>query len=189
MPVPQPRIFLIAALLSAALAISGGRRAQQRQRHIAGDLRPLQTPPVGRYSTTSMRPTASMCLAMRRPPSPSPRQSDLATRSPFTMASTIAATCVFCVIALSAPSTASAGTFTYTVWQDVAVRSAFVRDLVLRTFTVIAVLIGTVALVVWFGVSIGLRPLLDLEDAISKRSSDDLRPDPAGPFPRKRAGW
>lgn len=68
------------------------------------------------------------------------------------------------------------GTFTYTVWQDVAVRSAFVRELVLRTFTVIAVLIGTVALVVWFGVSIGLRPLLDLEDAISKRSSDDLRP-------------
>lgn len=68
------------------------------------------------------------------------------------------------------------GAFTYTVWQDVAVRSAFVRDLVLRTFTVIAVLIGSVALVVWFGVGLGLRPLLDLEDAISRRSSDDLRP-------------
>lgn len=68
------------------------------------------------------------------------------------------------------------GAFTYTVWQDVAVRNDFVRDLVLRTFTVIAVLIGSVALVVWFGVSLGLRPLLDLEDAISRRSSDDLRP-------------
>ncbi|SHH30121.1 sensor histidine kinase [Marivita hallyeonensis] len=68
------------------------------------------------------------------------------------------------------------GLFTYTVWQDVAVRNAFVSDLVLRTFTVIAVLIGSVALVVWFGVSLGLRPLLALEDAISRRSSDDLRP-------------
>ena len=68
------------------------------------------------------------------------------------------------------------GAFTYTVWQDVAVRNAFVRDLVLRTFIVIAVLIGSLALVVWFGVALGLRPLLDLEDAISRRSSDDLSP-------------
>ncbi|MEM7641136.1 MAG: sensor histidine kinase [Pseudomonadota bacterium] len=68
------------------------------------------------------------------------------------------------------------GLFTYTVWQDVAVRDAFVRDLVLRTFIVIAVLIGSGAFIVWFGVSVGLRPLLDLEDAISRRSSDDLRP-------------
>jgi len=68
------------------------------------------------------------------------------------------------------------GVFTYTVWQDVAVRDAFVHDLVRRTFTVIATLIGSVALVVWFGVGLGLRPLLDLEDAISRRSSDDLSP-------------
>jgi len=33
-----------------------------------------------------------------------------------------------------------------------------------------------VALVVWFGVNLGLRPLLDLEDAISRRNSDDLSP-------------
>ncbi len=68
------------------------------------------------------------------------------------------------------------GVFTHTVWQDVALRNAFVRDLVARSFIVIAVLIGTVGLVVWFGVSLGLRPLLTLEDAISKRSSDDLSP-------------
>lgn len=68
------------------------------------------------------------------------------------------------------------GPFTFTVWQDVGVRDAFVRDLVLRTFIVIAVLIGSVALVVWFGVRFGLRPLLDLEDAISRRSSSDLSP-------------
>ena len=68
------------------------------------------------------------------------------------------------------------GTFTYTVWQDVAVREAFLRDLMLRTFIVIAALTGTVALVVWFGVAFGLRPLTSLEDAISARSSSDLRP-------------
>ena len=68
------------------------------------------------------------------------------------------------------------GVFTYTVWQDVALRNAFVRDLSMRTFTVIFALTGTVALVVWFGVNSGLRPLLELEDAISSRSSTDLRP-------------
>ncbi|NNF23290.1 MAG: sensor histidine kinase [Rhodobacteraceae bacterium] len=68
------------------------------------------------------------------------------------------------------------GVFTYTVWQDVDVRDAFVRDLSMRSFVVMAALIGTVALVVWFGVNYGLRPLLDLEDAISSRSSSDLRP-------------
>jgi two-component system sensor histidine kinase TctE len=68
------------------------------------------------------------------------------------------------------------GLFTYTVWQDVAVRNAFVRERTGQTFAVIAVLIGSVALVVWFGIGLGLRPLLDLEDAISRRSSDDLRP-------------
>lgn len=68
------------------------------------------------------------------------------------------------------------GTYTHTVWQDVALRDAFVRDLASRTFIVIAVLIGSLTLIVWFGVNIGLRPLLDLEDAISSRSSGDLRP-------------
>ncbi len=68
------------------------------------------------------------------------------------------------------------GEFTYTVWQDVALRDAFVQELSTRTFIVISVLTSTVALVVWFGVNLGLRPLLDLEDAISSRSSSDLRP-------------
>lgn len=68
------------------------------------------------------------------------------------------------------------GVFTYTVWQDVEVRNAFVRDLSMRTFIVIFALTGTVATVVWFGVNLGLRPLLDLEDAISARTSSDLRP-------------
>lgn len=68
------------------------------------------------------------------------------------------------------------GVFHYTVWQDVNTRDAFVRELSMRTFTVIFALTGTVAMVVWFGVNLGLRPLLDLEDAISSRSSSDLGP-------------
>ncbi|MGC1506721.1 MAG: ATP-binding protein [Sulfitobacter sp.] len=43
-----------------------------------------------------------------------------------------------------------------------------------RTFGVIATLVLAVALVVWFGVRLGLRPLLALEAAIARRSPDDL---------------
>ncbi len=69
-----------------------------------------------------------------------------------------------------------AGIFTTTVWQDSGVRSAFVRDLVLRSFITISGLIAALALIVWFGVRLGLRPLLDLEHAIEARSGDELSP-------------
>jgi two-component system sensor histidine kinase TctE len=69
-----------------------------------------------------------------------------------------------------------AGTYTYTVWQDTMILASLIRDLAGQVVIVMAVLIGTVALVVWFGVNLGLRPLLDLEDAISRRNSDDLSP-------------
>lgn len=68
------------------------------------------------------------------------------------------------------------GIFTTTVWQDSRVRSAFVRDLVLRSFIVISGLIASLALIVWFGIRVGLRPLNDLEHAIAVRSSDELTP-------------
>ncbi len=68
------------------------------------------------------------------------------------------------------------GIFTITVWQDKAVRRLFMRDLALWALGVIVALISTVAIFVWFGVNIGLKPLLDLEDAISQRSPDDLKP-------------
>jgi len=69
-----------------------------------------------------------------------------------------------------------AGIFTTTVWQDEAVRSAFLRDLVVRSLITISGLIGALALIVWFGVRIGLRPLTDLQRAIARRSSDELLP-------------
>ncbi|WP_298839498.1 sensor histidine kinase [uncultured Roseobacter sp.] len=68
------------------------------------------------------------------------------------------------------------GIFTTTVWQDTALRQAFVRDLVMRSFIAISTLILSLALIVWFGVRVGLRPLLDLENAIGARSGSDLSP-------------
>ncbi|PRX38438.1 two-component system, OmpR family, sensor histidine kinase TctE [Meinhardsimonia xiamenensis] len=68
------------------------------------------------------------------------------------------------------------GTYTVTVWQDLAGRNAFALALAMRAFAVIATLIVAVAGLVWFGVRLGLKPLTDLEDAISRRSPQDLSP-------------
>lgn len=67
-----------------------------------------------------------------------------------------------------------AGRITTTVWQDASARTALVWTLMGRTLAVIGALIGSVGLVVWFGVRRGLRPLADLEAAIARRSGDDL---------------
>ena len=69
-----------------------------------------------------------------------------------------------------------AGVFNITVWQSADVRGVFVRDVLSRSFAVIALLVVSVALVVWFGVGLGLRPLLDLEQAIAKRTPSELEP-------------
>lgn len=69
-----------------------------------------------------------------------------------------------------------AGLFTITVWQDMQVRNGFVRDVVFRAFGVIALMVLSVALVVWFGVGLGLRPLVDLQEAIAKRTPSELEP-------------
>ncbi|MEM6728563.1 MAG: HAMP domain-containing sensor histidine kinase, partial [Pseudomonadota bacterium] len=66
------------------------------------------------------------------------------------------------------------GNFTVTVWQDRQHRNALVRDFVEGTLLATGVLVLAVALIVWFGVRLGLRPLADLEDAIARRSSTDL---------------
>lgn len=68
------------------------------------------------------------------------------------------------------------GVFSITVWQSAEVRASFVREVVTRSFAVIALLVLCVALVVWFGVRLGLRPMLDLEEAIAKRTPNDLEP-------------
>ena len=69
-----------------------------------------------------------------------------------------------------------AGLFTITVWQDLQVRTSFIRDVSARAIAVIAMILCSVALIVWFGVGVGLRPLLDLQEAIAKRTPNDLEP-------------
>ena len=68
------------------------------------------------------------------------------------------------------------GRFTFSVWQETALRDQIARDLSWRTVRVMTSLLLAVALIVWFGVRLGLRPLISLEDAISRRSPDDLTP-------------
>jgi len=69
-----------------------------------------------------------------------------------------------------------AGVFNITVWQSAQVRNTFVRDVLTRSFAVIGLLVLSVAVVVRFGVGLGLRPLLDLERAIAKRTPTELEP-------------
>lgn len=66
------------------------------------------------------------------------------------------------------------GDSTVTVWQRLSDREAFAAGLAARAFGLIAALLITLALVVWFGVQRGLRPLTELQDAIAARSPDDL---------------
>lgn len=61
-----------------------------------------------------------------------------------------------------------------TVWQRLADRDAFAASLAWRAFALIGGLMATLALVVWFGVQWGLRPLNDLQEAIEQRTPDDL---------------
>lgn len=61
-----------------------------------------------------------------------------------------------------------------TVWQRVSDRNAFANSLAIRTVAVMSALLLTLTIVVWFGVQLGLRPLADLQDAIERRSPDDL---------------
>lgn len=69
-----------------------------------------------------------------------------------------------------------AGLYNITVWQKAQVRRSFVRDVVTRSFAVIALLVLSAAVIVWVGVARGLRPLLDLEEAIARRTPSDLKP-------------
>jgi len=68
------------------------------------------------------------------------------------------------------------GQFTFTVWQNTDVRDGFVQSRTRPLFGIIAAMIGALAVIVWFGVRLGLHPLLDLEDAIARRSATDLSP-------------
>ena len=66
------------------------------------------------------------------------------------------------------------GNAVVTVWQRLSDRQQFARELAIRAVALIGALLATLAFVVWFGVALGLRPLLDLQEAIELRSPHDL---------------
>jgi two-component system sensor histidine kinase TctE len=68
------------------------------------------------------------------------------------------------------------GLFTFTVWQKTAVRDGYVQSRARPVFLIIASMILALAIIVRFGVAIGLTPLTDLEGAIARRSATDLSP-------------
>ena len=68
------------------------------------------------------------------------------------------------------------GPFTFSVWQNTDLRDGFVRGRTRPVFLVIASMMTALLLIVWFGVRLGLHPLIDLENAIEQRSASDLSP-------------
>jgi len=68
------------------------------------------------------------------------------------------------------------GSVTVTVWQNTGQRQNLTLMLAGRGVVTLILVILATGFIVWFGVNYGLKPLLDLQDAIEKRSPDDLSP-------------
>lgn len=68
------------------------------------------------------------------------------------------------------------GWVTVDVWQTVHQRSALSLELLMQSVVLMTVVVAAAALLVWFGINLGLRPLLQLREAVSMRSPDDLGP-------------
>ena len=68
------------------------------------------------------------------------------------------------------------GWVTVEVWQTVTQRRALSRELLIQSVILLGSVLLTAVLILWFGIQLGLKPLLDLRDAIGQRSADDLRP-------------
>ncbi|WP_186414958.1 MULTISPECIES: sensor histidine kinase [unclassified Pannonibacter] len=68
------------------------------------------------------------------------------------------------------------GWVTVEVWQTTTQRSALSQELLTESLLLLGTVILSAALILWFGIQLGLKPLLDLRNAISLRTPDDLRP-------------
>ena len=68
------------------------------------------------------------------------------------------------------------GWVTVEVWQTIGQRLALSRKLLIQSFMLLSSVLLTASLILWFGIQLGLKPLLDLRDAIGQRTPDDLRP-------------
>ncbi|MEO1092179.1 MAG: sensor histidine kinase [Pseudomonadota bacterium] len=68
------------------------------------------------------------------------------------------------------------GWVTVLVWQTVSQREALSLQLVTQAAALMAIVICAAGAIVWFGINLGLRPLLELREAVRRRSADDLGP-------------
>jgi two-component system sensor histidine kinase TctE len=68
------------------------------------------------------------------------------------------------------------GWVTVDVWQTVNQRDALSLELLSQSIALMAAVLGAAALLVWFGINLGLRPLLQLREAVALRSPNDLGP-------------
>lgn len=68
------------------------------------------------------------------------------------------------------------GWVTVDVWQTIYQRNALSLELLMQSVMLMTIVIAAAALLVWFGINLGLRPLLLLRDAVALRSPDDLGP-------------
>ncbi|MEM8974660.1 MAG: sensor histidine kinase, partial [Pseudomonadota bacterium] len=66
------------------------------------------------------------------------------------------------------------GWVTIKIWQTTRERTAFAQRVALQSLAMMLAIIGAAGFVIWFGVNRGLRPLVDLVDAVELRSPDDL---------------
>jgi len=123
-------------------------------------------------------PDGSFITGYSSPPTSKTEQTPLTGQSPPQLFNAAHLGQSVRVARLSEPSNIQglSGFSTITVWQTLDQRDAFARTAAMRAGAFALMLLLTVAAVVFFGISLGLRPLLELEDAIQRRSADDLSP-------------
>lgn len=68
------------------------------------------------------------------------------------------------------------GWVTVDVWQTMHQRDALSLQLLSQAILLMTVVVTAAGLLVWFGINLGLRPLLQLREAVAQRSAGDLRP-------------
>ena len=68
------------------------------------------------------------------------------------------------------------GWVTVDVWQTVNQRDALSLELLMQSVLLMTAVVVTAGFLVWFGINLGLRPLLQLREAVARRSPTDLGP-------------